>query len=106
MQIETHAQHIDLTKKVEELIERRLGFALDRFEDKLDRITVHLTDENGPKGGVCKRCRMVVHTNAHGMVVVEDTEDAIEAAICKTADSLRRALRRRFEKSRDRSCAA
>lgn len=106
MQIEIHAHHVEHDRKIDSLIERRLGFALDRFEAKIDRITVHLTDENGPKGGICKRCRMVVHTNAHGMVVVEDTEDAIEASICKTADSLRRALRRRFEKQRDRIRAA
>ena len=41
-------------------VERRLRFALTRFSGRIGRVNVFLTDQNGPRGGIDKTCRIVV----------------------------------------------
>ncbi len=52
-------------------IERRLHFALSRFGARILHVAVRLEDINGPRGGVDKRCRIVVALAGAGHVQVE-----------------------------------
>jgi|HubBroStandDraft_6_1064221.scaffolds.fasta_scaffold3171768_2 hypothetical protein len=68
----------ELAKEVEGEVAR----AIERFEGRLTRAEVHLSDENGAKSGVRdKRC--VIEVRPMGMQPVSVTEDAatvLEAA--------------------------
>jgi hypothetical protein len=68
----------ELAKEVESEVER----AIERFEGRLTRAEVHLSDENGAKAGDRdKRC--VIEVRPVGMQPVSVTEDAatvLEAA--------------------------
>ena len=94
---------------LQSLIEKRVRFALGRFERRLHRVQVRLTDENGPKGGIDKRCAISAELGAagtlHAAVEDSDYEPAISRAVDRMArrvkDHLarRRDLRRKWRKS-------
>ncbi len=52
-------------------VERRLRFALSGFSGRIRRVDVFLADENGPRGGIDKTCRIVVRLRDGGDVVAE-----------------------------------
>ena len=49
-----------LSGELRRLLERRLSFALSRFDSRIRKTTVVLEDVNGPRGGMDKSCRIAV----------------------------------------------
>lgn len=91
-----------LTKALRDHAERRLRFALGWADDRLRRISVRLSDENGPRGGEDKRCRIRIAFAGAPSVVIEDTESDVYVAIDRAADRAGRSVARRLERQRDR----
>lgn len=87
---------------VRERVERRLGFALARFGDRVGRVAVRLADVNGLRGGVDKRCRIVADIPGTGSnpVVVEENGEDVNAVIDRAAERIGRAVRRRLDMTR------
>jgi ribosome-associated translation inhibitor RaiA len=100
MQLHIRGQNLFLAPAVIERIERRLRFALSRFTDRIDRVTVRFADLNGPRGGVDKRCRIVVRLRPGGQIVIEDTAAGLETAIDRGADRAQRAVARALARTR------
>ncbi|QDV32939.1 HPF/RaiA family ribosome-associated protein [Tautonia plasticadhaerens] len=92
MQLEIRHDRTPLDAKARDHIERRLGFALDRFSRRIDRVTVFLSDQNGPRGGQDLRCRVVVNLPAAEPVVVDATEAGLAPAIDRAAHRARHAV--------------
>ncbi|MFM7137885.1 MAG: HPF/RaiA family ribosome-associated protein [Planctomycetota bacterium] len=80
-------------------VERRLRFALARFSGRIGRVNVFLADQNGPRGGIDKTCRIVVRLRDGGDVVAEvndvDWEVAVDRATTRIGHSTGRELARR-----------
>ena len=100
MQLHIKGQNLFLAPAVIERTKRRLGFALSRFADRIDRVTVRLADLNGPRGGVDKQCRIVVRLRSGGEVVIEDTATDLETALDRGADRVQRAVARALARMR------
>jgi len=100
MWLKIHDQGLTVDTAVRERVKRRLGFALGRFGNHVGRVTVLLTDVNGPRGGEDKRCRVVVEVLGHGRVVVEDTDHDVQVAIDQAADRVGQAVRRKLDSAR------
>lgn len=100
MRLHIHGQGLTFGGAERERVERRFGFALGRFGDSVGRVTVHLVDVNGPRGGADKRCRAVVEVAGHRPVVVEDADARLEVAIDRAADRVGRAVRRQLDLAR------
>ena len=81
-----------------DVAESRLRFAIRRLAWLVPRATVRLTDINGPRGGVDKRCQVELKT-ADGDVVVtsiaRDWRVTLEAALVRAARALSRSHQRR-----------
>ena len=99
MNIDIHARHTPLTADIEDLARRRFGFALARFAHRIERVTVRLDDENGPKGGNDMHCVVQVELIPTGTVVVRGTYPSPEHAICTAAERLRHCLLRQFQRT-------
>src|SRR5690242_487729 len=100
MQLEMRGVNFELDDKLTDHIERRLRFALGRFAARIDRLTVHLSDVNGPRGGIDKRCRIAVALVPRGRVMVEGLGDDPFTLVTDTAKRARRAVRRTIERRR------
>lgn len=102
MWIELIGRGVPTNNELRSDVERRLMFALGRFSGSLGRITVHLIDENGPRGGVDKLCRIVVGMTGRGpsRLVVEAAAAKIPAAVNMAANRISQVVRRQVERAR------
>ena len=60
MQIQVHSDnHIEGSARLADWVSASVASRLDRFDDELTRVVVHLNDENGDKAGAHdKRCQI------------------------------------------------
>jgi hypothetical protein len=81
-----------------ELAENRVRFAMRRLSWLVPRARIQLSDLNGARGGLDKRCRVEVNTQGSGRVVItsvaRDWRHAIDEALARATRSLVRAWRR------------
>ncbi len=82
---------------------KRLEFALGRFASRVRSLTVRLTDVNGPRGGVDKRCLMMIHlARPSRVIVIEDVDVDAGVAVSRAAERASRAVARAVELLGDR----
>jgi putative sigma-54 modulation protein len=105
MQLAIHGQHLRLDSQIQEHIERQMDFALGQFDSWISGIDVYLEDVNGPRGGVDKRCRILVNIKYGKTIKVEDGDRDFTIAVNRAADRLRNAVGREVEKRRDKKPA-
>lgn len=92
-------------KALREYAERRLAFALRRFEHQVRRVKVRLTDLNGPRRGVDAHCSMAVELLDGRRIMAEATTAVPFASVTCAASRMSAALARRarpFQRSRNR----
>jgi hypothetical protein len=74
------------------LTERRVRQALKRLAWLTPRVRVHLSDINGPRGGIDKRCQIELMTDGGNSVVVtslaRDWFSALQSALMRATRSL------------------
>jgi len=99
MKLYLHRKGISAEPNLRQHLERRLGFALGRFGYRVRTVWAHLSDQNGPRGGIDKRCRLQAR-GAFGLATVEVDDTQIEAAIDGACDRLGRGIARALERSR------
>jgi len=83
-----------LTPILRDLAERRLLFALSRFDSRVERVDMVVQDENGPRGGIDKACRVTVGLHRSADVVISDKDSDIGKCISRVAERLGRAVSR------------
>jgi putative sigma-54 modulation protein len=101
MNIQIHAQDFSLTEGLREHVARRLAYALNHGIDSVSRIVVRLSDVNGPRGGVDKRCGIEIRLKGSTAVAIEDTEVDLYVAIDRAAERAGRTLDRRLARRRE-----
>ena len=78
--------------QLRELAVQRLQFVLRRLRGLVPRARVRLSDVNGPRGGVDKRCQVELNTEGAGTVVItalaRDWRTALDSAMARAARSL------------------
>ena len=87
-----------MTEAIREHARRRLGFALGRLSGRIDRISLTLTDVNGPRHGVDKSC--LVRIGGAGREIVCAAMDSdLYRLIDRVAERAGRLLRREADRS-------
>ena len=86
--------------------ERRVRFVLRRLGWLVPRAEVQMSDVNGPRGGIDKRCQVELRTDGAGSVVVasvaSDWRTALDNALARAARFLMRLWRRGSDSRRMR----
>ena len=100
MQFEIHTKNIRISQPLRVHIERRFNFALERFAVWIARVCVQVGDQNGPKGGVDKRCRVAIVLAPSTTIVMEAQDSNIYVAIDRVADKAGRCIGRRLRRRR------
>jgi len=97
MQVLFKSRHPQATE-LRELSERRVRFVLRRLGWLVPRAQVQMSDVNGPRGGIDKRCQVELTTDGAGTVVVasvaSDWRTALDIALTRAARFLMRQWRR------------
>ena len=80
MKIELRFCGVEGSDALREYMLRRVHFQLTRFAHELDTVVVRMSDINGPKGGIDKRCKVTVRGPRIGsLTLAELTGDAYSA---------------------------
>ena len=108
MQIQVNSDnHIQGSKRLEEWVRTTIESTLERYEEDLTRVEVHLRDENGDKPGPHDmRCQLEARPKGHQPVSVTHKADTLEQAIDGAAEKLEHALEHLFGKLRGKPRAA
>jgi len=100
MWLKVHSEGLPVDDAMRERLHRRMQFALSRFGSDVNRVAVYFRDDNGPDGGLDKRCRIVVSLRATPKVIVEDCDRDLEPliyrAVNRVSQTVSRRLSRRF----------
>src|SRR5262245_46914421 len=83
-----------------EAIARKLGMKLGKFASSIERVSVRISDANGPKGGVDQVCRIKVVLSALPSVLVERHSAALSTAIDEAIRTAALAVRARVRRRR------
>ncbi|MCA9017279.1 MAG: HPF/RaiA family ribosome-associated protein [Planctomycetaceae bacterium] len=82
-----------LTRQLKQLCERRLHYALSRFQSIIKSIEFCVSDLNGPRGGIDKLCRIrIIHRS--GQIIVNQKHEDLSVCISKIAEKAARTFSR------------
>ncbi|WP_243322699.1 HPF/RaiA family ribosome-associated protein [Geothrix sp. SG200] len=101
MRIEVRSAGFTTSEALRAHLERRLGSAIARRADGILRLVVRIRDENGPRGGLDKRCRIEFELRGGPRQVVEAVAGDFYAAV----DAASRRLGRAVDRALDRPLA-
>jgi ribosome-associated translation inhibitor RaiA len=91
---------VEMADDVRDNITRKLGMKLGKFASAIERITVRLSDTNGPKGGSDQICQIKVVLSGLPSIVVEERASALQSAIARAMKATERAVRRHLQRRR------
>jgi putative sigma-54 modulation protein len=98
MRVMIRTQGLELSAVGRECAEQRLTSALGRAAGHVRSVTVFVADENGPKGGVDKTCRVAVNLDDGPPVVVRHRAAGVGAAVGGAAERVGRAVARALDR--------
>jgi putative sigma-54 modulation protein len=101
MTFDVRGLNLPLSEALKKYTERRLGFALRRFDRRIGGVRARIFDVNGPRGGADKCCRIRADIVPNGMVLVECTDPDAYAAIDRAANRLEQSVGRSLRRIRD-----
>lgn len=61
--------------------EEMVATSLRRFEHQLRQVYLYLEDVNGPRGGIDKQCRCVLHLRRMPPIVITDQDESTTALL-------------------------
>jgi hypothetical protein len=104
MQIQVNSDnHIQGNIRLEQWVRSTVESTLDRFDDGVTRVEVHLRDENGDKPGPHdKRCQMEARPKGHHPISVTHKAATLEQAVEGAALKLNNALEHFYGKLRSK----
>jgi ribosome-associated translation inhibitor RaiA len=94
MFIDTRAIGFPLTDAIVSHVEARVESALGAFSRWVLTVTVRLDDVNADRGGIDKRCAIVVALRRRGTAVAEAIDDNLYRAIDEAASRVRTSVAR------------
>lgn len=104
MQIQVHSDnHIDGSARLAGWVSASITSQLQRFEEELTRVVVHLNDENGHKAGSHdKRCQIEARPKGLSPISVTHHAESLEFALDGAMEKLTHALEHQIGKLRQR----
>jgi len=94
MQVLVRSDHtVANTEGLTGWIERTVAGGLERFGERITRVEVYLSDENGEKGGTAdKRCNVEAHVGGLKPLAAHAHAGTVDEAVMRAVDKLWRVL--------------
>lgn len=100
MKLFVHKTCGPVTRELRQSVERHIGAALAKMQDRISRVDVFIRDENGPRGGVDLVARVVVQLTRHGSICVQDQHYNLRSVLARIGQRTQRAVGRSLERRR------
>ncbi|HXR74587.1 MAG TPA: hypothetical protein VN737_01355 [Bryobacteraceae bacterium] len=100
MEIDVRAHNIVWTADLQERVERSIEFAVDRHKSRIPRISLHVRDVNGPRGGADKLCQITADVRGAQPVMIVETGVDVLAVINRAVRRLAYRIGRRLHRER------
>jgi len=101
MHFDIRQKDVRMTQILRDCIARRIEAALERFSSRIRRITLHLSDVNGPRGGVDKLCRVAVQLEGGEPIRTEGRGSEWLSLATEVAKRAAHSLTREVDRRRD-----
>jgi ribosome-associated translation inhibitor RaiA len=100
MRLSVSGDRVKVSPQLREYIDRHLYFALARFSSAIDHVDVRFEDMSGPRGGVAKRCRILVKLRKAGSdrITIEYNDDSLSSAVARAAARAGRTVGRSLDR--------
>jgi len=93
MHVQVNSNHIPGSVELHEWVGTTVEDRLERFDDFLTRVEVHISDENAQKAGADdKRCQIEARPKGHQAVSVTHKAESLQLAVDGAADKMQHAL--------------
>lgn len=99
MKISINAQVGALDNAVHDSVIDRMTKDLNRLSRRITSVNVKFTDENGPRGGVDKRCRVSVVLPPFSQLTASATAENPWAALTRAGERVRRLVLKKLKRS-------
>jgi len=96
MKLEVRGLNVEITDSLRTYAQRKLGFALDRFAERIRTVRLKLGDMNGSRGGVDKRCQLAISLAQSTPITLESRASTVQGAVDRIASKVRSFVERRF----------
>jgi putative sigma-54 modulation protein len=97
MQILLRARNVKVTQLLRAHVGERLGLALGRFAERIDKVTVHLMNAPPGRRSAEKRCRIAVGLRPRP-ISVEDADVDLLVALDRATERISRSVARALER--------
>ena len=77
--------------------------ALERFRHRMKQVCLYVEDVNGPRGGIDKQVRCVLHLRRMPPIVIQDQDESMAALIYRVANRASYSLSRKADRRKKRS---
>jgi ribosomal subunit interface protein len=100
MKIEIKTKHIKNDELVRQFIERKIHFALDRLDERVDSVTVRLEDETKDSKRFDGLCRIEVELHPKGHIHVSSHGDSAYDCVLQAIRKMEHATKHSIDRHR------
>jgi ribosomal subunit interface protein len=102
MKVLLRGVHLSLSDGLKAYVQEHLVDHIEKLcDDEAAEIDISLVDNNGPKGGVDKDCRVTLRLPGLSAIHVTETSETLHQAIDTVRDRMEKTLKRTLERRRD-----
>jgi ribosomal subunit interface protein len=98
MQLDIRGSNLRLSRRMRAYVEHRAYFALSRFGERVVEVHVWLSDENGPRRGVDRVCKVLTTVRGAAPFLVEQRDTRLNLAVDHALDRAARRVARTMER--------
>lgn len=100
MKIEIKTKHVNNESMVREYIEKKVHFALDRVDARVDKVTIRLEDETKDSGRFDGLCRIEVEVHPRGHIHVSSTGESTYDCVLQAVRKMEHAVKHDIDRHR------
>ena len=100
MDVRVRGHHMQVESPLMECVDHHLRCSLSRVADRIRSAEVLIDDINGPRGGVDKRCRILLQIVPTGTVVAYGDDADAPVAAARATERVTRAVIRMLKRRR------
>jgi putative sigma-54 modulation protein len=89
---------VDMSREDRNFLQRRLQFALARWQNEIESVIAYLVDENGPRGGEDKTCRLLVVLSRGDPLAIHEQGSDLRDVSSRAAERLAQVIDRRLKR--------